>query len=101
MQLKRESWITCWPIASGCAVSSTTTPAMSLPHVQAARKLKNPGRSVSYLITLNGPEPLTQVVSPIDYEHYIERQLAPVADGILHFVDDSFERITADQMRLF
>ncbi|MEJ1298651.1 MAG: DNA polymerase II [Candidatus Sedimenticola sp. (ex Thyasira tokunagai)] len=71
------------------------------PHVQAARKLKKAGRSISYLITLNGPEPVTEQVSPIDYQHYIDRQLAPVADGILHFVDDSFERITADQMMLF
>ncbi|MES9855367.1 MAG: DNA polymerase II [Sedimenticola sp.] len=71
------------------------------PHVQAARKLGKSGRSIRYLITLNGPEPITQVVSPIDYQHYIDRQLEPVADGILHFVNDSFERITADQMRLF
>lgn len=71
------------------------------PHVQAARKLDKPRRTISYLITLNGPEPVEKRTSPIDYQHYIDRQIAPVADGILHFLDDSFERITADQLTLF
>lgn len=71
------------------------------PHVQAARKLDKPRRTISYLITLNGPEPLEKQTSPIDYQHYIDRQIEPVADGILHFLDDSFERIAADQMALF
>ncbi len=39
--------------------------------------------------------------SPIDYQHYIDRQIEPVADGILHFLNDSFNRITADQLALF
>lgn len=71
------------------------------PHVQAARKMKNPGRWISYLITRNGPEPLSALSSPIDYQHYLDRQLAPVANSILHFLNDSFERITADQLTLF
>ncbi|MBL3527635.1 MAG: DNA polymerase II [gamma proteobacterium endosymbiont of Lamellibrachia anaximandri] len=71
------------------------------PHIQAARKLERAGRWISYLITLNGPEPLADLRSTIDYQHYIDRQLAPVADGILHFVGGSFERITTNQMDLF
>lgn len=76
------------------------------PHVQAARKLDRPGRTISYLITLNGPEPVEhyfdgEATSPIDYQHYIDRQMEPVADGILHFLDDSFKRIAADQLTLF
>jgi DNA polymerase-2 len=53
------------------------------------------------VITTNGPEPLEDIKSSIDYDHYIERQLAPVADSILHFVGDSFERITANQLDMF
>ncbi len=71
------------------------------PHVQAALKMKKVGRRVSYLITLNGPEPATECTSPIDYQHYVDRQLEPVANGILHFVDNEFDRIAADQMGLF
>ena len=71
------------------------------PHVQAARKLDKPGRWIDYLITTSGPEPVKSTASPIDYEHYIDRQLAPAADGILHFLETRFEQIVADQMALF
>ena len=71
------------------------------PHVQAARKAKKTGRWISYLITVNGPEPQDNQPSAIDYQHYMDRQLAPAADGILHFVGTSFEGITADQLNLF
>ncbi|MCB1761134.1 MAG: DNA polymerase II [Gammaproteobacteria bacterium] len=71
------------------------------PHIQAARKSHKRGRWISYLMTVNGPEPVDNRQSPIDYRHYIDRQLAPAADGILHFLDESFERLTADQMDLF
>lgn len=71
------------------------------PHVQAARKSGVKSRWVKYCITLNGPEPLDNITSPLDYRHYMERQLAPAADGILHFLDESFEHITAEQMDLF
>ena len=71
------------------------------PHVQAARKQAKPGRWVSYLITVNGPEPSDECVSDIDYQHYLEKQLEPVADGILHFLDNSFERINGAQISLF
>ena len=71
------------------------------PHAQAAKKMEKPGRWISYLITHSGPEPLSALNSPIDYQHYLDRQLAPVANGILHFLGDSFERITADQLALF
>jgi DNA polymerase-2 len=71
------------------------------PHVQAARKLANPGRMIRYLITVNGPEPVSARTSPIDYQHYLDRQLAPVADGILHFLGDSFGRLTTTQLELF
>lgn len=71
------------------------------PHVQAARKSARPGRSVRYVITVNGPEPLDDRRSPIDYAHYIERQLAPAADGILHFRNRRFQQIVDDQLALF
>ena len=50
---------------------------------------------------MNGPEPLDNCSSALDYRHYMDRQLAPAADGILHFLDESFEHITAEQMDLF
>lgn len=71
------------------------------PHVQAARKLKKPGNRVSYVITLNGPEPIEQLHSAPNYQHYREKQLAPAADGILQFLGTSFADITDAQMSMF
>ena len=75
------------------------------PQVKAAKKMKKPGRKISYVITLNGPEPTHGAIdkhrSRPDYQHYVDKQLAPVADSILHFLDTSFERITQRQIDAF
>jgi DNA polymerase-2 len=39
--------------------------------------------------------------SPIDYEHYLAKQLQPIADAILPFVGDSFRMLTSRQGTLF
>ena len=73
------------------------------PHVQAARKLGRKVRWVRYVITASGPEPVEEgrPLPRPDYEHYRERQLAPAADGLLHFLDTSFDAITDRQMAIF
>ena len=71
------------------------------PHVQAARKLERPGRWIRYVITAAGPEPVGETIPRPDYQHYRERQLAPAADGILHFLGTSFEAITDAQLAIF
>lgn len=74
------------------------------PHIQAARKLqaiRPVGNTIKYVITRNGPEPVDALVSSIDYQHYLDKQLAPVADGILQFVDTSFAQITDAQLQMF
>lgn len=71
------------------------------PQVKAARKMKNPGRKIEYIITLNGPEPIENSTSIPDYQHYVEKQLAPVADSILYFLNTSFAKITARQIDAF
>ena len=73
------------------------------PHVQAARKLGKNVRWVCYVITASGPEPVEEgrVPPSPDYDHYRERQLAPAADGLLHFLDTSFDGIAGRQMTFF
>ena len=73
------------------------------PHVQAARKLGRKVRWVRYVITRSGPEPVEEGQAPPrpDYDHYRERQLAPAADGLLHFLDTSFDALTDRQMAIF
>ena len=83
------------------------------PQVRAARladdinaklgrplQYQNRGR-IEYLITVNGPEPHEYRNSPIDYQHYIDKQLKPIADAILPFIGTDFEQLSAPQMGLF
>ncbi len=77
------------------------------PHVQAARKAVSAGTQVKrgdwieYVMTVNGAEPVQYRSSVIDYQHYVDRQLAPVADGILCFLGDSLSSICDQQLGLF
>ncbi|PWC16830.1 DNA polymerase II [Brenneria corticis] len=59
------------------------------------------GGWISYVITTSGPEPLETRHSPLDYQHYVERQLQPVADAILPFLHDDFTTLITGQMGLF
>ncbi|MEH6533905.1 MAG: DNA polymerase II [Photobacterium frigidiphilum] len=56
---------------------------------------------IEYVFTTSGSEPKEYRQSPIDYNHYLEKQLKPVADGILPFIGKHFDNITAPQMGLF
>jgi len=71
------------------------------PHVQAARKSANPQRWINYVLTVQGPEPSEERVSDFDYQHYVDKQLAPVADGILHFLNKSYHSVVSNQIELF
>lgn len=83
------------------------------PQVKAARladehnqRLGKPLRyqhkgSISYVITLDGPQAVEYLHSRLDYQHYIDKQLKPVADSILHFIGLSFDSLTARQLTLF
>ncbi|WP_236208077.1 DNA polymerase II [Pseudomonas tohonis] len=83
------------------------------PHVRAARladeyndsqgrpRQYQNGGWISYLITVAGPEPLESRRAAIDYDHYVTRQLQPVADAILPFVQGDFSRLIDGQLDLF
>jgi DNA polymerase-2 len=72
------------------------------PHVQAARMLGSlHAHEVEYVVTTRGPEPLEKQSAPIDYEHYLEKQLAPACDVILPFLGTSFAKIAGSQRSLF
>ncbi|MFT5451744.1 MAG: DNA polymerase-2 [Enterobacterales bacterium] len=83
------------------------------PHVKAARiadaenlKMDKPQKYqhkgwISYLVTINGPQPLEYITSSIDYQFYVDRQIEPVADGILPFIGLSFKNMVDRQLGLF
>ncbi|HMK86263.1 MAG TPA: DNA polymerase II, partial [Steroidobacteraceae bacterium] len=69
---------------------TTTTP----PHVAAARKSRQPdARSIRYLVTTAGAEPLDHLEHPIDREHYVEKQVRAVAEPVLEALGLDFERV--------
>ncbi|MES2183974.1 MAG: DNA polymerase II [Pseudomonadota bacterium] len=83
------------------------------PQVRAARladeynaKVNRPmqyqtGGWIQYVMTQNGPEPLEVRKSRIDYEHYLTKQLQPIADAILAPIGESFTALTTSQHDLF
>ena len=83
------------------------------PHVKAARladaenlkrgkPLKHQNKGwISYLMTVQGPQPVDYVSAHIDYQFYIDRQIEPVADAILPFIGLSFKGMVDLQMGLF
>ncbi len=83
------------------------------PHVRAARiadefnrlnnqplQYQNKGW-INYVITHQGAEPVDYQMHPLDYEHYIDKQLRPVAEAILPFMGLSFNTFIQAQMGLF
>jgi len=83
------------------------------PHAQAAIKAENyflenqiPSRYqnsswIEYVMTLNGPETLECHQSKLDYDHYIEKQLTPIADSILVAMGGSMKSVIQNQIELF
>ncbi len=87
-------------IRKGLADYTKTTP----PHVKAARKLdKLDSNIIKYYITIDGPEPIQKLKHKIDYQHYIEKQIKPIAEQVLSLVNKQFEDIQAGskQQKLF
>ncbi len=71
------------------------------PHAQAARLLDSPSGVIRYYITTDGPQPLEKRTAPIDYSHYVDCQLKPIADTLLEQMNSSFDQIISGQQDLF
>ena len=83
------------------------------PHIKAARladalheERGQPLRyqrntTIRYVITVQGPQTTDMVAAPLDYEHYIDKQIKPIADSILPLIGADFERLTNQQLNLF
>ncbi|MFN7953930.1 MAG: DNA polymerase II [bacterium] len=79
------------------AAYTKTTP----PHVAAARVSgAKPGAVVAYVVTSNGPEAIERRTSAIDHEHYVEKQIRPVAEPVLAVLGLDFDRAVGAQLEL-
>jgi DNA polymerase-2 len=55
---------------------------------------------ISYVITTAGAEPIDNQQHPIDREHYVEKQVKPVAEPVLATLGLEFERVIGDSRQL-
>lgn len=75
--------------------------AATPPHVAAARKLGgSPPRVISYLMTVAGPEPLEALEHDPDREHYVQKQVRPVAEPVLEALGLDFPHVVGDDRQL-
>ena len=83
------------------------------PHVVAARKRRAASVTadgqlataaqrevIDYVITIEGPEPAASRTHPLDYEHYIERQIRPVAEPVLATLSRDFGEARRNERQL-
>jgi DNA polymerase II len=76
---------------------TATTP----PHVVAARKSTQPlGRLISYVITTAGAEPIDNVRHQLDREHYVMKQVKPVAEPVLATLGLDFDHVIGDSRQI-
>ncbi len=77
----------------------------SPPHARAAAQLPPEERSgtIRYMWTRDGPQPETARSSPLDYEHYAEKQMRPIVEAVAPYAGLDAERIFAagGQLGLF
>jgi DNA polymerase-2 len=72
------------------------------PQVRAAKMLDDKSNSVKYVVTKKGPVPIGLNPTDIDYDHYIDKQLKPIADSILSLLGTSFNLVlTSQQLNFF
>jgi DNA polymerase-2 len=78
---------------------TTTTP----PHVAVARRLGRRRGRVAYVITTAGPRPADDPQAPLDYEHYLDKQVRAVAEPVLLLLGLDLEQAlgAGRQLRLF
>jgi DNA polymerase-2 len=80
-------------------VSSYT--ATTPPHVKAAMLLPAPKGVIHYVMTLEGPQPLGYVTAPLDYAHYIKKQIDPIARIIAQVCPFDIETAVTGEKGLF
>ena len=71
------------------------------PHVVAARQLPNPAGTIHYVMTVEGPQAIGHVSARLDYEHYIQKQIAPIVRAIGQVCDIDVEAAVTGVSDLF
>ncbi|HEY6555232.1 MAG TPA: DNA polymerase II, partial [Vicinamibacteria bacterium] len=95
--LKDEQLVYTKSLKKPSEAYTTTTP----PHVAAARKAEGGARRrIAYVVTRDGPEPADARRHPFDHEHYVQKQVRPVAEPVLHLLGLDFEEVVGEKRQL-
>jgi DNA polymerase II len=78
------------------AAYTATTP----PHVAAARKSGRHRGRIAYVITVAGPQPADATHDPLDYEHYVDRQVRAVSEPVLTLLGLNLAQVIGDERQL-
>lgn len=75
------------------------------PHAKAAKilyeKLGILTSRPRFIMTRRGPMPVELPCEDIDFEYYIEKQIAPIAQSVLSLINKSFDEYRKGQLSLF
>ena len=71
------------------------------PHVKAARLLPNPRGVIHYVVTRDGPQPVGHVNAPMDYDHYVEKQIEPIVRTIAQVYPIAADAALKGELSLF
>jgi DNA polymerase II len=75
---------------------TATTP----PHVAAARLSGRVRGRMEYVVTTSGPQPAAAPQAPLDHEHYVQKQVRPVAEPLLALQGLDFATVVGDARQL-
>ncbi len=74
-----------------------TTP----PAVKVARMLGRKSGAIRYVVTTRGPAPADAPGAPLDYKHYVDKQIEPLVTSIAPFADIDVGAAVRGEWRLF
>jgi len=55
---------------------------------------------ISYVMTSAGPEPVEHISHALDYEHYLNKQIRPVAEPVLGALGLQFDHVIGDDRQI-
>ena len=69
------------------------TPTKKVVNKLLAQGITLESNIISYIMTEDGPEHVDHLQHKIDYEHYIDKQIEPIADAILIFFNTNLDNL--------
>lgn len=71
----------------------TTPPHIKAARIQVEKEGKLRSNIMEYVITEHGPEPVDHQSASLDYDHYLDKQVRPIADAILVFFNTNLDEL--------